>query len=210
MALAGPAGDLRKALLCLHTCLTFAEKNKAWKDVAQHPLLSSWPAGPQGTKHRRSTYHAVEQWLLSARLLQAIWWCVRVYLHVTVVSECALTWWLPTSSDWPQSQARCTAEGGEGGTGPAQTITSLGSYSGFTCFLLMDSDYLTCLAMQSWHGWPSGPAAPSGFIHAAVACNAKDSSKEALFPIICCISLFLSLATQESLWEDQGILRTRG
>ena len=94
LALAGPAGYLRNALLrrrlgvVLLTVPDLAgEKKKAWKEVALHPPLSSWPADPAGA--------AQEEHLLLLRIAAAGLMLEHMYITVCVcvyvVSECAST-----------------------------------------------------------------------------------------------------------------------
>ena len=77
----------------------------------------------------------------AAGQLQALGEIVSVYLWA--VSEWAPTRRVPSSS--PPLPA---------GTGAATTIIRLGSYSGFTCVLPMDRDYLAYLAwLALWPSW---------------------------------------------------------
>ena len=69
-----------------------------------------------------------------------------------MVSECAPTRRLPSTSPslpgWP-------VEGGEKRTGAATTIVGLGGYSGFTCVMQMERDFLAFKILVWLALWPS-------------------------------------------------------
>ena len=134
LALAGPAGDLKNALLrrrlgCLLPTVPDPhrkrkKKKQTWKEVARHPPLSAGPACPAGA--------AQEEHLLLLRkdtaaglLLEHMY--VLVCICIYLVAECAPTRRLPPTSPslagWPGG---C----GERGTCAAVSIIPLGSCSG--------------------------------------------------------------------------------